>query len=198
MIEESGAFAGLARTALDLLHFDPATGDEKPGWAERCPAACYDCLLSYANQLDHRHLDRHRVREFLLRLARSKPLKLEGRTYDEQYAWLRERTDPASSFESAFLDHLYERRLRLPDLAQHTPEPEIFLQPDFYYHRGKIPGVCVFIDGPFHARPEAEDRRARDALEDRGYRVIGIEPDRPLTEQIETYPDVFASVANAN
>jgi hypothetical protein len=46
LIEESGAFAGLARTALDLLHFDPATGDEKPGWAERCPAACYDCLLA--------------------------------------------------------------------------------------------------------------------------------------------------------
>jgi len=28
LIEEPGAFAGLARTALGLLHFDPARGDE--------------------------------------------------------------------------------------------------------------------------------------------------------------------------
>ena len=80
MIEEPGAFAGLARTALGLLHFDPKTGDEKPDWTEKCVAACYDCLLSYANQLDHRHLDRHRVCDFLLRLARSEPVKPDGRT----------------------------------------------------------------------------------------------------------------------
>ena len=85
-----------------------------PGWAESCPAACYDCLLSYANQPDHRYLDRHSVRDFLLRLARSRPIKTGGRTYDEQYAWLSERTDPASSFERAFLDHLHERKLPFP------------------------------------------------------------------------------------
>jgi len=196
LIEEPGAFAGLARTALDLLHFDPATGEEKPGWEERCPAACYDCILSYANQLDHRHLDRHRVQDFFLRLARSVPVKPVGRSYDEQYAWLRERTDSASSFERAFLDHLYERKLRLPDFAQHTPVADIFLQPDFYYRRVAIPGVCVFIDGAHHERRAAEDRHAREACDDRGYRVVTITVDRPLAEQIDAYPDVFAPAAN--
>jgi hypothetical protein len=148
LIEDPSAFPKLARTALGLLHFNDMTGDDVPGWAERCPAACYECLLSYANQLDHRFLDRHRVRDFLLRLARSEPVKPGGRTYDEQHAWLRERTDPASSFERSFLDHLYNQKLRLPDFAQHTPVTDVFVQPDFYYQRGSGPGVCVFIDGP--------------------------------------------------
>jgi very-short-patch-repair endonuclease len=198
LIEDPGAFAGLARTALDLLHFDPATGEEKPGWAELCPAACYDCLLSYVNQLDHRHLDRHRVRELLMKLIRSEPVKPDGRTYDEQYAWLRERTDPASSFERALLDHLYERKLRLPDFAQHTPEPDVFAQADFYYQRGNIPGICVFIDGSHHdgATRSGEDRQAREALEDHGYRVLTIRSDRPLADQIAGYADVFSPIAS--
>ena len=28
-----------------------------PDWEEQCTAACYDCLLSYSNQPDHRYLD---------------------------------------------------------------------------------------------------------------------------------------------
>jgi very-short-patch-repair endonuclease len=196
LIEEPSAFPKLARTALGLLHFDHMTGDEVTGWDDRCPAACYDCLLSYANQLDHRHLDRHRVRDFLLRLARSEPVKPAGRIYDEQYAWLLERTDPASSFERAFLDHLYERKLRLPDFAQHTPVADIFVQPDFYYRNGTVPGICIFIDGPYHndVTRKDEDRRVREALEDRGYRVIAIKADQSLAGQIGRHPDVFHAV----
>jgi hypothetical protein len=40
LIEEPDAFPRLAQTALGLLHFDGITGDEMPGWAESCPAAC--------------------------------------------------------------------------------------------------------------------------------------------------------------
>lgn len=72
-------------------------------------------ILRYANQLDHRHLDRHHVRDYLLRLTRSAPRPATGRSYDEQYAWLRDRTDPASSLEREFLECLYQRKLRLPD-----------------------------------------------------------------------------------
>jgi hypothetical protein len=196
LIEEADALSRLARTALGLLHFDSTSGAEMPDWVARCPAACYDCLLSYANQLDHRYLDRHRVRDFLVRLARSEPLKTDGRTYDEQYAWLRERTDPASSFERSFLDHLYERNLRLPDFAQYTPAADVFSQPDFYYRRGTTPGVCVFIDGPYHDRVirRDEDQRGREALEDRGYRLIAINVDQALAEQIERHRDVFCAV----
>jgi very-short-patch-repair endonuclease len=196
LIEEPGAVSKLARTALGLLHFDEITGDELPGWSERCPAACYDCLLSYANQLDHRHLDRHHVRDFLFRLARAKPIKSGERSYDEQYVWLRERIDPASSFERSFLDHLYEKKLCLPDFAQHTPTNDIFIQPDFYYLSVRAPGICIFIDGPYHndAIRKDEERGRREALEDRGFRVIAIEAYHSIAEQIGRYPDVFYSV----
>jgi hypothetical protein len=194
LIEEGSAFSRLARRALELLHFDCETEEERAEWEKRCPAACYDCLLSYANQLDHRHLDRHLVRDFLLRLARSAPLRGDGRSYAEQYAWLCEHADPASPFEREFLDHLFEKKLKLPDFAQYTPEPDVFVQPDFYYRRGGIPGACVFIDGPPHDQDpqKEEDRRAREALEDRGYRVLVIRFDRPLAEQIAQHLDVFS------
>lgn len=42
--------------------------------------------------------------------------------------------------------------LRLPDAAQTRPTPEVAVQPDFYYQRAGLPGVCVFIDGlPRHS-----------------------------------------------
>jgi superfamily II DNA/RNA helicase/very-short-patch-repair endonuclease len=194
LIEEPDAFPKLAETALDVLHFDRATGEDQTGWAGRCPAACYDCLLSYANQREHRHLDRHTVRDFLLQLARSAPLPRDGRSYDEQYTWLRGHTDPASPFERSFLDHLYKNQLRLPDLAQHTPAMDLFVQPDFYYRRTDSPGICIFIDGQQHAAADRkdQDRRVRDALEDRGYRVIIITGDRDLDEQLGQHPDVFS------
>jgi len=119
-----------------------------------------------------------------------------GRTYDEQYAWLRERTDPASSFERAFLDHLYQQKLRLPDFAQHTPDRDVFTQPDFYFQGDGAPGICIFIDGPRHADAGRadEDRRGREVLEDQGYRVIAITPYASLADQIGKYPDVFCPV----
>jgi hypothetical protein len=93
---------------------------------------------------------------------------------------------------------LYERKLRLPDFAQCTPTADAFLQPDFYYRRGAIPSICVFIDGPHHTAHEREDRRAREVLQDQGYRMITIGPGRPLREQIDAYPDVFAPAASGH
>jgi very-short-patch-repair endonuclease len=72
----------------------------------------------------------------------------------------------------------------------------VFVQPDFYYRRGSGPGVCVFIDGPHHddTSRRDEDRRGREALEDRGYRVIAIKADQDLSEQVCRYGDVFSPI----
>jgi hypothetical protein len=161
LIEEPHAFPRLARTALNLLHFDADTGDDKKDWSECCPAACYDCLLSYANQLDHRHLDRHHVRDFLLRLSRSQPRPTEGRSYDEQYAWLRERTDPASSFECEFLDRLYRRKLRLPDFAQYTPAADLLCSPIFITNGAKFPASASLLMGQY-TLPEVPKTSVRE------------------------------------
>jgi hypothetical protein len=51
----------VASECAALCHFDPDTLEDlkrAPGANEDCEAACYDCLLSYYNQRDHRLLDR--------------------------------------------------------------------------------------------------------------------------------------------
>ncbi len=158
--------------------------------------ACYDCLLSYRNQREHRQLDRYAIRDYLLALATADLVRRTAeRTYDEHFRWLLDRVDPYSSLERQFIDLLYARRLRLPDLAQHRPSPDVAVQTDFYYERDGLPGVCIFVDGPAHVQPDqaVRDRELRDALEDRGYRVHAIRFDEPFEEQLARHPETFGA-----
>ena len=190
LVEDGGAMANVAREALRICHFDPETGEDLRAGDDGCARACYDCLLSYSNQRDHPSLDRHAVHELLMRLARGVTHLGHGaRSYEEQYAWLRQLTDRRSDVERRFLDHLNRTNRRLPDYAQRelTDYP---CRPDFFYNAGM---VTVFCDGSVHDIPEqqAEDRRIRGDLADMGYRVVVIRYDADLEAQIRRYPDVF-------
>ena len=194
LIAEPREFRKLALRALEILHFDPSSGQALPDWEERCTAACYDCLLSYSNQPDHRYLDRHKVRDFLFALSRSDIAPTtDGPSYNEQYHRLLGLIDPASSFERSFLEYLYKNGLRLPDHAQHTPADGITVQPDFYYERDGIPGVCIFIDGPQHDETaQAErDHTVRESLKDQGFRVVAIKSGRAIADQVSEHLDIF-------
>lgn len=188
ILNEKWSFAEVAKEALRICHFDPNTGEEIKDQTEPCGLACYDCLLSYANQMDHRYIDRNAIKDFLLALSRAEITSTPRvRTYEEQFQWLSQRLDPASSLEKKFLDYLYDNRLRLPDFAQYCPESGIAVQSDFYYQRDIIRGVCVFIDGPAHDNPHQaiHDQQVRDDLRDRGYLVVVIRHDRPFRDQIQ-------------
>ena len=201
LLRAKQSFPELAKEALRICHFDPDTGEEDAQWVGVCGSACYDCLLSYANQIHHRHLDRYAVRDYLLQLTQAEVMLINGRrSYQEQYDWLTQRIDPASSLESEFLDFLFHQNLRLPDFAQYCPESEVPSQPDFYYERDRIPGVCIFVDGPVHDKPrQAEhDTRAKEALQERGYRVIVVRYDRPFIDQILQNQDIFTSAGKAH
>lgn len=204
LIGDSGAFREIAREGLRICHFDPDTGEADPVWDARCTAACYECLLSFRNQPVQRYLDRRLIREYLLALTGAELVPAsDGRSYDEQYTWLRGLTDPASSLEREFLDYLYQRRLRLPDRAQSRPTPDVNVQPDFYYERrgvssgGALPGVCIFVDGPARDQPDeaARARAVREDLADRGFRVLSIRYDRSIADQIAAYPEIFGPTA---
>ncbi|RMG51179.1 MAG: DEAD/DEAH box helicase, partial [Acidobacteria bacterium] len=186
LVEEPDALSEVAREALRLLHFDPPTGDDL---AEDRHRACYECLLSFSNQLAANLLDRHRIRDFLRELMESRvELRHGSRTRDEHYHWLCGYTDSRSDLERAFLDALYRGGYRLPDVAQQAiSEPACI--PDFFYE----PNVCVFCDGSVHDEPEqrARDEAVRRQLRARGYRVVVIRYDQDLDEQIRRYPDVF-------
>jgi hypothetical protein len=197
LLRDKQSFAELAKEALRICHFDPDTGEKDAQWVGECGSACYDCLLSYANQIHHRHLDRYAVRDYLLQLTQAEVMLInDRRSYQEQYDWLKQRIDPASSLESEFLDFLFHQNLRLPDFAQYCPENEVPSQPDFYYERERIPGVCIFVDGPPHDKPRQaeQDTRAREALQERGYRVIVIRYDRSFIDQVLQSQDIFTPV----
>ena len=83
--------------------------------------------------------------------------------------------------------------MRLPDLPQHHPQPEVLVHPDFYYQRAHLTGICVFVDGPHHDQPgqAAHDREVREALQNLGFRIIAIRHDNPIQEQVAEHPEVF-------
>jgi len=133
LLQDKQAFAEIAREALIICHFNPLTGEEEKDWIGRCGPACYDCLLSYANQTEHRYLDRWKVRDYFLQLTQAEIItSTEGRDYEAQYHWLGQRLDPASTLERQFLDILYQKKcdcLIMPSivLSLISPFRQIFI-----------------------------------------------------------------------
>ena len=165
LVSEPEAIRRVAHQALELCHFDRASGEDKrraPRGREDCESACYDCLMSYTNQPDHALLDRHLIRDLLLAVANgavaASPTRLER---DALLAQLKAACE--SSLEREWLDFLIERRLNLPDAAQELIEG-CQTRPDFFYSRR---GVAIYVDGPDHDTDLARrnDARITDCLE---------------------------------
>ena len=98
LAREPHALAEVARQALALCHFDPDTGDDANEHdSTKCAVACYECLLTYSNQLHHRHIDRRLLPGFLRLLASATTIPVEERNPDEQYQSLEGLIDPNSS-----------------------------------------------------------------------------------------------------
>lgn len=186
LVEERDALPLAALAAIERCHFDPASGEDMNS---ECSQACYECLLSYTNQLDHQHLNRHLVRDRLFEIAQGVThIKVSGRSYDENYRWLSSLTDSRSDLERRFIDYLYQTQRRLPDDAQ-KQLVDYFSIPDFFYE----PNVCVFCDGAVHDQPDQreKDEITRQELKEMGYRVITIRYDVDLEDQIRAFPDLF-------
>ncbi len=197
-MQETECFREAVRAALETCHIDPETGSDAEG---ACATACYRCLMSYGNQLDHEKLDRKLVRRLLLALRNAELLSpsLGEERSETQYGLTQSSVQQVAESPTEWYEHLlaicdseYERDfLRatraagwpLPMQAQSRPEPEVYSQPDFVY-RGK---VAVYIDGPKHDDPSVSktDAAAREELEDRGWRVYSVRYDAPLSAQLE-------------
>ncbi|MGC8781693.1 MAG: DUF1998 domain-containing protein, partial [Anaerolineae bacterium] len=116
IIHSPQAFAEIARGALERTHFDPESGTDQD---ENCIKACYECLLTYRNQIQVLFIDRRSVRDFLLALTNSHTeMRVGGRSRREHLNWPRSLTDSRSDLERRFLQTLAEGGHRLPDDAQ--------------------------------------------------------------------------------
>lgn len=88
LVDDAGAIGEVARTALELMHFENIEAAIGASDAEllaekkdeACVRGCYRCLLSYFNQPDHEQINRgsSEVAQLLIDLARGKTV-LEAR-----------------------------------------------------------------------------------------------------------------------
>ncbi|WP_052434168.1 protein kinase domain-containing protein [Streptacidiphilus melanogenes] len=168
---EPDALARAAREALRIAHFNEEGGDLGGINGRKCARGCYDCLLTYANQLDHQAVDRHLIPGLLLRFANGTALASGGgETRSEQHRRLADLAE--SSLEGEFIDFLKAGGYRLPDEAQ-TYIEAAQARPDFVY---RLPGadVAVFVDGPVHDHDvvAVRDAAAEERLFDQGWDVI--------------------------
>ncbi|VVJ19635.1 Helicase [Amycolatopsis camponoti] len=158
----------VARRAIELMHYDPDTGADlgKADHAtEPCAQACYDCLLSYSNQLDHQTLDRHVVIDLLSQLTTA-TLTVEDSAEPDSREKLARLEEHSNGLEKQFLHFLAEGGYRLPDEAQQIVE-DYYVRPDFTF-LSPDGNVAIFVDGPIHdsAHQAIKDEAARAKLED--------------------------------
>jgi ATP-dependent helicase YprA (DUF1998 family) len=186
------ALPRVATEALRLCHFDPDSGADlgsAPGARERCSAACYDCLLSYSNQWDHRLLDRFEVRDTLLLLKNAEvavsPLSMSRTGLRDQLA-----TGCDSQLERDFLAFLFDNGYELPTHGQRVVDG-LKARPDFTYDHHF---ALVFVDGPHHDTADRQrlDEEQTKRLVNEGYRVIRIDEDKSTwPAAVAQHPDVF-------
>ncbi|MCP3962312.1 MAG: DEAD/DEAH box helicase [bacterium] len=196
LVELPRALPEIARTALDICHFDPETGEDlgrAPGAPEDCEAACYDCLLSYTNQRDHRLVDRQIIRKLLLEWAGGTVSTSPG--FSDRKAHLRRLVNLTDSgLERRWLELLQSLDLALPDAAQELIEA-CGVRPDFLYREHAL---AVFIDGPHHGQSEVqrEDRAQEDRLQNQGFGFVrfSYRDEDEWPEILERYPSVFGRV----
>ena len=189
LLDDPTAIRRVAATALELSHFAPDGTDLRhaPNTTEECELACYDCLLSYGNQRDHRILDRTAIRDLLLQLAGATTAQSSTVPFDEHAEWLRKRCD--SQLERDWVQLLVNQRRLLPD------EPQKLLagaqtRPDFLYTDAQ---VAIYVDGPMHDETDKQaDDAATDArLEDAGWEVIRFRHGGDWTAILNASPSVF-------
>jgi len=194
LIDDKHALSEVAREALRLCHFDPDTGEDQkraPNAREDCEAACYDCLMSYGNQRDHLLVDRHVIRDYLMKLAGAEVKASPAvRPRAEYLQWLERLCD--TELEKSWLSFLEERNLRLPSHAQQYVD-KCKTRPDFLYEKYR---AAIYVDGPVHDFPDRQkrDQEQTESMEDYRYLVIRFGHTDDWEAIIKQYPYVFGSV----
>ena len=165
----------IASAGLRLCH-----ADQQGPVGEGCGGACYECLLTYQNQLDHELLDRAKVIPILKQLL-SAGMKRH----------LRNELQAESSLEDKFLAFLTTGEYRMPDRS-HVFFENARTEPDYVYDEAC---AVVYVDGPHHDYPDraARDRHQEQAMLSLGYRTIRFHHQDDWQRIIARHPEVFGT-----
>lgn len=191
LIDDPVAISQIATEALKICHFSPDTGDDErraPGMEEDCEAACYNCMMSYSNQREHDLLNRHLVKEWLLKFQSASvvgsPIGIPRAEHIERLS-----RQSGSGLERRWLKFLEDNQYSLPSHAQRFVE-ECKTRPDFSYLDSH---VLIYVDGPPHDYParQLRDQEQMECLEDLGYEVIRFHHEDNWAEIAARHPHVF-------
>ena len=119
-----------------------------------CGKACYECLLDYGNQPDHKDLDRQLIRGSSRRALHER-MSTSGGPDPGPSAWLRSvnvATASLNSVGSILLTGTCCGYRAMPSICV----PNLFTQPDFFYRESN---TAIYIDGPPHDEPDQMRRR---------------------------------------
>lgn len=186
LVEDPAVLPALARSALELCHFDPDSLEDRG--VNQCGKACYECLLDYGNQPDHKDIDRMLIRDLLYKLSQAECHPAGGAgSRSERMAALRKRSD--SQLEIRWLDTIDKFMLRPPSDAQYLV-PGYPTQLDFFYREHN---AAIYIDGPPHDDPWQlqEDEKKTRALLEMGYVVIRFHHKDDWPAIFRRHPDIF-------
>ena len=191
LAEDPAVVPALARQALEICHYAPDTLDDLA--VDRCGRACYECLLDYGNQPDHRHLDRRLIRDLLAELSHAdcRPAGGAG-TRAERLDALRNRC--GSGLERRWLDMVDSLGLRLPSDAQYGIR-QYRTRPDFFYREAN---AAIYVDGPPHDTPDqirADEATTRILIEV-GYIVLRFHHAADWPALFRRHGDVFGAPVN--
>ncbi|RLV09841.1 DEAD/DEAH box helicase [Streptomyces griseocarneus] len=207
---EKHAFAEAARRALDICHFDQDGTDQGPHRERPCARGCYECLLTYANQLDHAVMDRRSVRDLLVRFASATATRdPRGESRSEQFrrllgqgpeaptvgeAAIAQAVDVATGQDS-LLAWLKARGLRLPDEGE-TLITEANALVDYVY---RLPGVnvAVFVDRPGVDMTALRDTEAEERLLDASWDVIRFPHEADWDAVVAPHPRYFGDASTS-
>ncbi|MGV9289336.1 protein kinase domain-containing protein [Streptomyces sp. NPDC003719] len=207
---EEDALAEAARRALEICHF-AADGTDEGGKEHRgdraCALGCYECLLTYGNQLDHARINRHTVAALLVRFASATATReARGESRSEQYRRLIAETSASSPagptvVEAAaaaelveqgdFLGWVKAKGLNLPTETG-ALLTEANAMPDYVYRQ---PGtrLAVFVDLPDTEQTALRDEDAEERLFDAGWEAVRFRPGDDWDALAGRYVDCFGN-----
>ncbi len=196
IINEPTAIHALARTALSICHYNwdnslPVVPAKLTDSLLECEAACYRCILSYGNQMDHPAIDRRnsQVLEFLCRLTKASIHKGAHGQHQQQHLEKLE-SGSQSSLEKTWLHEVQVLGLRLPDREQPLLA-QFQTRPDFAYSDVQ---AVIYVDGPDHHLPiqKAKDEAITKRLQAGGCIVLRFGVDKRTWGSIfEKHTEVF-------